>query len=74
MIQGLVIPSWSFPTHNSCSWRGRNRSTVFSRSGLRELKQKTGSDDVELAEVVFRHFAEDLFALDFTGAEFSAQL
>jgi hypothetical protein len=31
-------------------------------------------DDVELAEVVFRHFAEDLFALDFIGAEFSAQL
>ena len=30
--------------------------------------------DVELAQVVLRHFAKGLFALDLAGAEFSAQL
>jgi hypothetical protein len=31
-------------------------------------------DNVELAEVVFRHFAKCFFALDLSAAEFSAQL
>jgi hypothetical protein len=31
-------------------------------------------DNVELTEVVFRHFAKCFFSLDLSAAEFSAQL